>query len=296
MPCSVADTLTILMVVGGETSSADHPDVELIDLTGEGRACRKPDDFPGALKGSSGVYFEENALVCGGYGPSFSSECFYYNPNGTWTQGPSMTANRSYATTLLHNNQLWIIGGDNSDVQGLDTTDLFNRNSKSFISSVDIPAERFGHSIISLQNNENEIMLLGGQYSYKKTYLYDGKWRKGPMLSRGRAKSQAGLVTLKNKTRIILAAGGEDEQTTEFLIGGDDQWQDGPDLPHKIFGGASVQLPYTYLIVGGKTNDSAYLDTIWTFDVETDNWTLLKEHLTTARAYTAAFLLPDNFC
>ena len=42
--------MTLLMVVGGLPSTA-YNDVELIDLSGRGRKCRSPDDFPGSQLG-----------------------------------------------------------------------------------------------------------------------------------------------------------------------------------------------------------------------------------------------------
>ena len=71
-------------------------------------------------------------------------------------------------------------------------------------------------------------------------------------------------------------------------------WHFGTDLPYVIYGGATVQLNNTFLIVGGF--NGTYLDTIWTFDVVAEGWTLLNEHLTIGREFTAAFLVPDDFC
>ena len=285
------------MVVGGQPYSANF-DVELIDLTGQGRTCRKPDNFPGPEEGSVGAYFEQKTSVCGGYTYNhshiYTSECYYYHPNGTWTQGPPMTEAREAASAAFFNNQWWISGGDNLGAYGLVSTELFNSSSNSFVPFVDLPKPRLSHNIVSIE--DNRAMLLGGQSTYTETFIFDGfAWENGPSLSRGRWRSQAGLVTFNNGTRIIVAASGWFEPTTEFLIVGDEEWHFGPDFPYFIWSGASVQLENTFLIVGGS-KDGSYLDTIWTFDLETEEWTILNEHLTTARELAAAFLVPDDFC
>ena len=74
-----------------------------------------------------------------------------------------------------------------------------------------------------------------------------------------------------------------------------DQWNFGPEPPYYIFNGASVQLKSTFFNVGGQ-NAINYFDTIWTFDVDDQKWTLLEDHLTTGREITTAFLVPDDIC
>ena len=292
------------MVVGGMHA---FNDVELIDLSGQGRTCRKPDDFPEAAWGSVGEYFQDRPLVCGGFKGDLLSECYYYNSNGTWTQGPSMEEPRAYAAATVFNQQFWVTGGDKSTassgdpdisntlyVQGFSSTEVFNSTSNSFIKSVSLPVlgKRNSHNIISI--DENRTMLLGGQVYVQETFIFSDSWSAGPKLSRWRRSCQAGLVTFNNGTRMIVAAGGIGEETTEFLIVDDDQWHFGPDLPYEIRLGASVQFDSIFLIVGG--NNGSSLDTIWMFDTETEEWTLLNEHLTEARQWMAAFLVPDDFC
>ena len=289
------------MVVGGYSypNNIASFDVELIDLTEQGRTCRKADNFPGAERGSMGAYFDNKALVCGGYSyyddrNNCYSACYYYNTNGTWTQGPSMIEKRAWAASSFLNNQFRVFGGVNGSI--LASTELFNSSSNSFVSFVDLPEPRSRHNIISI--DDNRVMLLGGEdfEYYQKTFTFNGiSWQDGPDLSKGRLICQAGMVTFSNGTRMIVAAGGFNEQITEFLIVDGDKWHYGPKLPYFIYEGASVQLENTFLIVGGS-NSTGYLDTIWTFDIETENWIKLNQKLTIARKSTAAFLVPDDFC
>ena len=201
------------MVVGGDPSFAAFYDVELIDLSGQARTCRKPENIPQASRGSVGAYFAGRALVCGGV---YISDCYYYNTNGTWTQGPSMTSARGYAAATFINHQFSISGGDNQDVSGLNSTELLNSSNNSFDQFVDMPVERFQHNIVSL--DVNRAIFLGGQDFYSNTYLFNGSWSDGPTLSIERFVSQAGLVTFDNGTTVIVVAGGVGEQTTELLV------------------------------------------------------------------------------
>ena len=62
------------MVVGGRN---DYGDVELIDLTGQGRSCQKPENYPGASYGSVGTFYRGSAIVCGGN--PYTSTCYLYS-------------------------------------------------------------------------------------------------------------------------------------------------------------------------------------------------------------------------
>ena len=72
------------------------------------------------------------------------------------------------------------------------------------------------------------------------------------------------------------------------------KWSFGKDLPYSIRYGASVQLENTFLIVGGY--NGSYLNTLWKYDQLNEDWIQLNQTLKTARQWTTAFLVPDEFC
>ena len=174
------------MVVGGDTSWSWN-DVEMVDLTGQDRQCRKPEDFPGAYYGSVGAYVQGQAIVCGGYTDpsSYSSDCYSYNPgNGAWTEISSMISKREYAASTFIQGHWWVTGGYMPLV--LSDTEVLISNC-SFIPYYDLPVARYHHSIVALDSNK--AMLLGGQGHYFDTYMYDiniGNWTDGPLLSTDR--------------------------------------------------------------------------------------------------------------
>ena len=285
------------MVVGGYPASAYY-DVELIDMTGQGRTCKKPDVYPGAEYGSVGAFLQDRAIVCGGYSYLndsylFTSQCYYYNKDGTWTEGPSMIEERAFAADLVFDGQLWVAGGRNS-AGNLNSTEVFDSSGDSFSYYVDMPEARYTHNIVAL--GDNRTMLVGGQDRFHETYIFStGAWQEGPRMSIGRDGCEAGVVKFNNGSKAVVAVGGYSEKTTEYLNDDENFWRLGPELPYYIYKAASVQLENTFFFVGGF-DGTYHLDTIWGFDVEAEQWTLLNETLATPRDYTTAFLLPDDFC
>ena len=84
------EALDVLMVVRG--------DVELIDLSGQGRTCLTPQVYPGAPSGPAGLYDNttNTVKVCGGKKSDgiVTNECYDYVHNDmTWTSAtPMLTA------------------------------------------------------------------------------------------------------------------------------------------------------------------------------------------------------------
>ena len=280
------------MVVGGNPIMANS-DVELIDLTRQGRKCKKPADITNFEIGSTGIYIKDMAIVCGGYAPSVSDCYKYQQEKRSWTNTTvSLVTPRAFASsTVIGDNQWWITGGFNSEVGYLKETEVLNDN---FARYQDMLVERDHHNMVRIDSNR--YMMLGGQSQFVETYNFNGSWSHGPNLSIGRHESHAGLVTFGNQTRMIVAAGGIGaDKSVELTNVFGDEWVVGPDLPHAIQTGASVQLTRTFLIVGGF-NGSRYLDTIWMFDTFDSSWTLLDQKLAKPRSDMAAFLVPDEYC
>ena len=67
------------MVVSGWSTETAH-DVEVINLSGDGKTCAKPQDIPSSF-GSSGMYFKGYPMVCGGVDvvTGWDSECYQYH-------------------------------------------------------------------------------------------------------------------------------------------------------------------------------------------------------------------------
>ena len=285
------------MVVSGFPDSVNN-DVELIDLTDQGRTCRKPSPYPAgsSLRAPMGTYIHNVAIVCGG--SPYTDKCHVYNPqNGTWIESISMTVPRGYSGTTILKDNWWITGGYNYDEDMLSSTEYLD-NSTRFVPYDDLPVATDFHVMVNVDGAK--VMILSSYYNdyNKRTLIFDVEsetWSDGPELNAGREKSQAGLVIFENGTRAVVAATGLDEPSTEYLNLDDNVWKYGPTTPYEIQQGASVQLNDTFIIVGGQ-NLTNVLDTLWTIDPINETWVLRDQKLSIPRYHAAAFLVPDDFC
>ena len=289
--------MTILMVVGGNNAEND---VELIDLTGQGRTCRKPDNYPGAARGSVGSYLGDNdTYVCGGEYPNVDT-CFNYDPeDGSWTPSQSMNVQRGDGASVVIQDKWWITGGYFGTSIMTESTEFYDPDSQSFTSYVDLPEPRSFHDMVSF-NDSTSVMLLCGYPGTGRTYQFDVNeetWKSRADLITAREDCEAGHVTFSDGREAIVVTSGIAEISTEILYLDEDDgsWTSGPDLPYEIWDAQSVQWQDTFLIVGGFGN-TGVLDTIWRFNVDDSTWVLMDQKLATGRNELTAFLVPDIFC
>ena len=67
----------------------------------------------------------------------------------------------------------------------------------------------------------------------------------------------------------------------------------GNKLPKSIYGATVVQQPQSFYIVGGYTFMEGYLDSIYSYDVDSDSWTELDVTLP-RKAHTVAAMMVDR--
>lgn len=85
-PSWYAEQSVILIVGGLDSTGLPTDDVEVLDLSGEGRECAKPDPFPTKIYGHASGLEDGSPLVCGGQdGPNDVLDCFEY-VSGEWSQ------------------------------------------------------------------------------------------------------------------------------------------------------------------------------------------------------------------
>ena len=287
------------MVIGGFPGAAYY-DVELIDLTGQGRTCRKPDDIPVGAYGAVAAFIDNRAISCSGYNSPYIGECYEYNPSdGSWDYTTSMTTPRQLGASTIIDGQWLITGGYSSaesDIYKLASTEYFDAFSNSFVSFKDLDVARSYHNLVTIDNNQ--AILAGGNSDHTETYILnirDDDWStNGPPLQEGRHWSAAGSVTFANGSTAVLVTGGVGTRTTEVLYEGATSWIYGPDLPLSIETGNAVQYENTFIVVGGYA--SGWLDTLYKFDVDNWTWILLDERLALDKDRTAVIMVPDEYC
>ena len=65
------------MVVGYDETDDSNHDVEIVDLTGQNKTCRKPANYYNRCA-SNGIFFNGKAMVCGGEYP-VTNKCFEFD-------------------------------------------------------------------------------------------------------------------------------------------------------------------------------------------------------------------------
>ncbi len=107
---------------------------------------------------------------------------------------------------------------------------------------------------------------------------------------------QAGLVTYPDGKKGILVAGGDYDSSSYFLDLETLTWERKASLPTDIHLGASVPFENSFLIVGGISDDiHEYLNTIFYYNPNLDQWELLSAFMHYERGRFAAFLVPDSY-
>ena len=91
----------------------------------------------------------------------------------------------------------------------------------------------------------------------------------------------------------VIAAGGYRMKSSEIFDIESRKWTNGPDLPNVIYHGESVQYKNTFLIVGGWDGSNRF-DSIYEYDIRTNQWIKRSEKLKRARLAFTAFLVPDE--
>ena len=120
-------------------------------------------------------------------------------------------------------------------------------------------------------------------------------WSSLPPMPTSRREFQAGLVTFPNGDKGILAVGGENVKSVEFLNLDTLIWEPKQGLPYDIYWGSSVQFQDSLLVVGGNSFEmEKHLDTVYYYDPKSDRWDLVGMMDFERRSF-AAFLVPDSF-
>ena len=122
-------------------------------------------------------------------------------------------------------------------------------------------------------------------------------WSPLPSMPTPRLLCQAGLVTYPNGDKGILVAGGYNQAgltTVDFLNLDTLIWEPKLSLPIDIYYGASVPFKDSFLIVGGYSQDLSYLDSVYYYNPNVDQWELMKT-MDYGKVFSASFMVPDSF-
>ena len=302
---------------GRDSTGSIIDDAELIDLTDQGKECKKPASLPIPTTSMSGTMLppgfqtpttdqvarilSSKVIICGGSQLVATADCYNYNPIArTWNRNSmtSLTIPRRMAASILTENGWWISEGKNDIDENQISSEILWKHSKTFVPFIDVPRLPTTKLPELVDMGHGKVMLIGGSWGLKETYIFHFKnqsWTDGPMLNHGSQYSQTGYVQLSNGKRMILVLAGENSKKVQFLYPDENQWVDGPDMPTTLFQAATVQWDKTLLVIGGKKGNDAF-DTVWKFDHNSKQFVAMNQKLKIARRKHTAILVHNYFC
>ena len=175
---------------------------------------------------AAGGLIDNTPIVCGGvdvqvnqFGQykfgDYIGECVLI---GKSKKFPMVSKRYTHTAVNLDSSRIWILGGSNSDVSYLNTTEIVSINKS--VKGIDLPLPwRFGCAV----NVNNKIYLIGGKRNYdvtNKVWIVDPsngfKIKEGPQMNYSRRDHMCGVMP---DEQTIVVAGGSGKKVgrkTEF--------------------------------------------------------------------------------
>jgi N-acetylneuraminic acid mutarotase len=259
--------------------------------------------------------------------------CYKFNTkNNGWQPVTSMAFSRLFASSVVMDYGLYVIGGISQVIWILDTyvkDILYDRNIQLLTSENENKWKNkrfegvvFGACAVRL--NSTTGMLIGGGVSEKlgffptrQTWYFNSitdEWRQGPSLLQPRMASACGMMSPSNQLKIVVAGGqissdnfvrqaiNLDHNVTSSVeildISKEDIiWVSGPKLPIALHSADMVQREDGVYLIGGMSKNITF-DSIYylsNYSKKTPKqWILLNKTLKISRAMHKSILLPDD--
>ncbi len=268
----------------GVTDTAETIDLENISF------CGPIPDYPlGPMEGATAALIDGKLKVCGGWIEElgYVSDCYDYDFNAkTWDVARSMLADRREAAASLTSHG-WLISGGQSESN---TTELWD--GQEFVPGPNMPEEMSGHCQVTV--NATHLFFAISNSNTARNYMlnFDSQeWIRVEDAQVSRSYPACGLVPNRdtaNPEVVVVGNGGSEVFNVASMT-----WREGPDFQPVGSRHASAQLDDTFALVGG-TNNTAYLDTVYTFDPDTYDFALNKQRLALARLSATVAAVPDE--
>ena len=224
---------------------------EILDLK-LNKTCEST-KHPHRLQKATGVFIDNNIIICGGsYSSGSSNKCYQQNGTGFYQMTPMMEK-RTRASSTVTNNLMWVTGGDGHKYYS-STEFIIPKDSNPFplnsipLHDIDLPISVRGHVILSL--NSTTSILIGGQTVKKganshKCYYFNHinqNWTRGYDLMEGRRYHTAGLIKdhETHEEHIVVVGGLNDNGgsikpsvSVEIMFAGERSWTIGTKSNHQ---------------------------------------------------------------
>lgn len=153
---------------------------------------------------------------------------------------------RSVGVSTLLANGSWLVLGGSDGSADLTTSEALE-SALRFVPGPALPHEADGSCLVRL--NSSHVFVTGNWPSDSRAFAMDvdsGEWSAMPDMARGRSLHGCGLVENEEEEEggwEVVVAGGNDAGLSVEIFSLDRlEWRAGPDLPHPVTDGASVQV------------------------------------------------------
>ena len=242
-----------VLVFGGYGGSTGEILTSTEQILDDGRTClTNLPALPGGYYGQVASIINSQVLLCGGWNDfGVTNECFLLDltvPNPDWHVAPPLNEKRVYATSIVHDNTVMVLGGYSDAVgQNLDSVEVWDPIDKSwkYDRRMRLPIKLSRHCLVE---HENVLIIIGGEGSDKVFGYINQAWQEFTPFPSGPIDSHA---CLSSPNGIILTGGKtlEQNELKETWIFQDDTWTELGPLwnPRKSHGMAMLDgLPTVF--------------------------------------------------
>ncbi len=321
------------MVIGGKQYAPSLQTLETVNFQNSSKVCNIPEDYPmPTYSGSAEVLSHANKqipIVCAGSyrenGVRKSRDTCHFlqfeNQQWTWTQlDKTMSEKRFMPASIITDDgrTLWVTGGYNDQIEttfkSTDLVSISDNNgaltgaSFTIKPGPNLPETVAKHCLVKL--NSSTAMMIGGDNELdpvkRKTFFLDiqtGRSLPGPELNMARCWHKCGVLLDPGdgNHQVVLAAGGLNgdylKSTEMWVVGSNQGWTEGPDLPVHINHAEEVVVNNVnkLLVVGcGEPETMMYL-----FEHDWNEgwiWSKLDQELSMPRKRSMSMLISKDFC
>ncbi len=186
----------------------------------------EPEEFPNlpvTLSNAVGQIVDGRVIICGGATSTgqYSNKCYQLSEDGSeWEDGPSMSTERFGAASLVHNDELWVLGGGNLNYI-TKTTEFFSAYNSSWQTLETAMDKSLAEHCVVKISDQGEVMIIGGQQrendivaSMKSRHVFTGSWlgdswEEVDPINVKRFDHSCGNFRMSNGSDIVVVAGGQ---------------------------------------------------------------------------------------
>lgn len=206
------------------------------------------------------------------------------------------TARQLHTATLLESGQVLVAGGEDGDGNPLDSTELYDPDTNTWIATGSLAQAREEHTATLLSSGK--VLVAGGEgpSPLASAELFDPATRQWTATG-SMAEARAGHTATRLPSGQVLVTGGLGASgplaSAELYDPDTGTWSAVAPMAHARVDHTATLLPSGTVLVVGGTNTQGEVAQVEAYDPTTGQWSDAGT-LLTARTYHTASLLPDG--